>query len=132
MLFNEGEVLNKEMIPMQRHRFLQAFKLQFSVDMYTYDLGGSIGTMVFLWWIDGGADINTQRTASLQVIEDLKQKIPQFHTQEMRRSFSAHCQDLSGIPPHVRRYMYAQLTGDASAPSNPDIEYQLRMVVLGE
>lgn len=132
VLFDEGEVLRKDMTPMQRHRFLQSFRLQFPVDMYTYDLGGSIGTMVFLWRIDGGADVNAQRTASLRVIEDLKPKIPQYHTEEMRRSFSAHCRDLSGIPPHVRRYMYAQLTGDASAPSNPDIEYRMRMVVLGE
>ena len=132
ILFDECTVLGKQMTPLQRHRFLRSFKLHRTVEIYSYDLGGSIGTMVFMWRVSSSISENDRRTALIRAVEELKPLLHQYHTQEMRRIFASKCNNISAINPHLRRFLYGQLTGDTSSPSNPDIDYRMRLIALEE
>ena len=67
-------------------------------------------------------------------IEDLKPQIPQYHTRQMRRSFKLQCNNLTGMSPPVQHYLYNCLTDDSTASNanQQDIDYRMRLVVLGE
>lgn len=132
ILFDELDLLGKEFSPMQRYRFLKSFQLHHPVELYTYNMGGTAGNLVFFWSVRTGTSISEQRTESLRVVESLKPRIPQYHTRAMKREFASKCSNITSISPHVRRFMYAQLTGDSSADCNPELEQRMRLVVLGE
>ena len=74
----------------------------------------------------------SREQSHFELQKSLKPRIPQYYTQAMKREFASKCSNLTGISPYVRRFMYAQLTGDSSANCNPELEQRMRLVVLGE
>ena len=118
VLFDELAIIGKEMTPMQRYRFLKSFQLHLPVEIYSYNAGGSVGSTVFMWKVSTSDTQDVQRTKSLRTVETVRQQIPKYHTQEMRRRFASQCSNLTGITPQVRSFMFTELTGDASAIFN--------------
>ena len=117
--FSEVDILKCQLTPLERHRFLRAFKLHVPVDIYRYSLGGNVGTMVFMWRAPANRSPSEIATKTASICETLKKDVPQYHTRHMRAEFASQCAHLTGISPAVRRFLHGQLTDDASAPRNP-------------
>ena len=130
--FSEVEILKCHLTPMQRYTFLRGFKLHIPVDVYRYSLGGNVGTMVFMWKAPADRPPSEVATRTASICEALKKDIPQYHTRHMRAEFASQCAHLTGISPAVRRFLYGQLTDDASTSENPAVEERLHLVCLGE
>ena len=133
--FEDDKILGENCTSMQRHCFLQSFNLHFPVVLYLYAVGDNVGTIVFVWKTADGLSPSELTTQSFSMIEDLKPQIPQYHTRQMRRSFKLQCNKQSyWNSPAVHRYLYSCLTDDSNASNanQQDIDYGMRLVVLGE
>ena len=132
--FEDDKILGENCTSMQRHCFLQSFNFHFPVILYRYAVGGNVGTIVFVWKTAEGLSPSELTTQSFSMIEDLKPRIPQYHIRQMRRSFKLQCNNLTGISPALQRYLYSCLLDDSTASNtnHQDIDYRMRLVVLGE
>eukprot|EP00117_Sycon_ciliatum_P050684 scpid23387/ scgid35748/ len=128
-------ILGEDFTAMQKLWFLQSFKLNASVAVYRYAVGGAVGTIVFFWLLPHECSPSDIATKSNMVVEKLRPSIPQYHTRQMRQNFTEMCSNITTISPIVRRYLYTCLSGDASTPETAverDTEERMRLVVLGE
>lgn len=67
------------------------------------------------------------------VLRNLRTRLPEFHTRQMRREFCCMYGNQAGtnIPPHILRSIYKTLTNDASTEQNRDIDERVRLADLG-
>ena len=84
----------------------------------SYAPGGNIGNMNWLWH-STATDINNALQTTQPHIEDIRKKIPLYHTWAMRRDifdrFGLVCQQQKKS---VLRALYKDLVGDCSASAN--------------
>ena len=133
--FDGSAILGDSASVNTRYQFLKSFKLTFPVLMYTYAAGGNVGNIIFMCKIPDGLSPSECLTKSNAVVAELKPKLPEYHTRQMRRSFSQQCSNLTDVTPATRRFMYSLLTGDDSAPETSqqrDLDFRVRLVVLGQ
>ena len=67
--------------------------------------------------IPSDRDTNEVQSRNASVVHDLNEKMPQFRSREMRRSFANLFGSVASVRPVYLREMYRQLTGDTSAAS---------------
>jgi hypothetical protein len=131
----QEDIFPNALTAMQRHRFLKSFKLPCTVAVYCFAVGGSKGTLVFMWKIPCDASQTDQVYKSTAIIDRLKETLPQYHTRQMKRNFKMQCEHLVAITPTVRRCLYSCLTADESAPHSQaerDIDFRMKLVALGD
>ena len=119
---------------MDRFRYFQKLLLSNEVAICRYDPGGSNTSITYLWKLPENVTDNELMTSSTRIVQNLKQNLYEFHTRQMRKDFIHKFTNLGGvkIPPHIMRAIYAELTLDASADQNPEIDQRARMAILGE
>lgn len=135
IFFNEELFLTKPFdSSMDRFRFFQKLSLSSEVAICRYDPGGSNTTITYVWKIPENIPDAELLTTSTRLVQGLRQNLFEFHTRQMRRDFRHKFSNLGGsrIPPHIMRAIYAELTLDASADQNPEIDQRARMAILGE
>lgn len=135
ILFNEELFLTKPFDrSMDRFRFFQKLSLSSEVAICRYDPGGSNTTITYVWKLPENIPDAELLTSSTRIVQGLRQNLFEFHTRQMRRDFLHKFSNLGGsrIPPHIMRAIYAELTLDASADQNPEIDQRARMAILGE
>ena len=133
--FDGAAVLGDDVTTHTRYMFLKSFRLTFPVLVYRYAVGGNVGSIVFMSKVPTGLTQSEYLTKSNCVIEELKPKLPQYHTRQMHRAFAEHCSNLASITSAARRFLYSSLTGDTSAPETSrlrDLDYRVKLVALGE
>lgn len=113
---------------MDRFRFFQKLVLSNEVALCRYDPGGSNTTITYLWKLPENITDNELMTSSTRIVQNLKQSLYEFHTRQMRKDFIRKFTNLGGakIPPHIMRAIYAELTLDASADQNPEVDGHFR------
>lgn len=78
-----------------------------------YSPGGGIRNLQFLWRLPQQYDVNILFERSQPLIEEIKSKLPIFHTRAMRTSMFQKFGRISpNIKPSVLRYFYKELTGE--------------------
>ena len=130
-----SDILDDTTTAMQPYRFLKGFKVACPVAIYRYAVGGSVGTVAFVRKLPAELSQSTCVTKCNAVVEQLKPRIPQYHTRQMWHTFAEQCSNLVRISPSVRRYFYTCLTGDSTAASSVverDVDHCMRLVVLGK
>ena len=120
---------------MEKTRFIRDVELSVPIDILTYNPGGSIGGIVFLWKVPDDRDHTDIATASILTYEALKPRLPEFHTRQMRKEFVHRYTNLHAVPKlpsHILKNMYAELTLDASSVQNPTIEARMQEAIMSE
>lgn len=117
-----------------RYRFFQNLSLESDVAILRFSPGGSVVSTIFIWKTPVDMEASELMTTAARIMNSLITKVPQYHTRQMRRDFSEKYSLLSGccIPPHILRAIYSELTSDASADQNPQIDNRVRITLLGE
>ena len=82
--FNSTAVLGDACTVHLRYKFMNSFRLKFPVLVYTYAVGGNVDNIVFMSKIPGGLSQSECLTKSNSIVEELKPKLPQFHTRHIR------------------------------------------------
>ena len=81
-----------------------------------YDPGSNCGAV----WVFSKEPHERNReellTVGACILSEIETSLPVFHTRQMRRTFNHKVSKIQvvTIPKHVRRNIYAELTGDAS------------------
>lgn len=82
----------------------------------TYTHGSYVGNCHFIWKPPEGAHENSCCTENLKLVEDIRQRIPVYHTRAMKREFYSYCGRITPkSKPYVLRAIYNALSGDESA-----------------
>ena len=63
--------------------FLQGFKAACLFTLYRYAVRGYVGTITFVWKLPAELSQSTWVTKCNAVVEQLKPRIPQYHTRQM-------------------------------------------------
>lgn len=102
---------------MDRFRFFQKLSLSSEVAILRYDPGSSNTTITYVWKLVANISDTDLLTSSTRIVQELKPKLYEFHTRQMRRDFVHKFTNIAGatMPPHIMRAIYAELTLDASA-----------------
>lgn len=104
--------------------------------MLKYNIGGSIGTSVFIW--RGTTDRRVQEIVNegSKTFENLKPCLLEYHTRSMKPDFTRKYLELHACqtPKHILRSicMYKELTNDASVDENPSIKYIIHEAISTE
>ena len=77
--------------------------------LLTYNPGSNLGKLAFIWNVPEGKDFAHYLQESQQVIEEVKNFIPVYHTRAMRSLL--FCRLTSNVQPAVLRHLYKELTG---------------------
>ncbi|CAC5365131.1 unnamed protein product [Mytilus coruscus] len=86
----------------EKTRFINDLKLSVPVNILTYNPGGSIGSIVFIWRVPNNQLPSEISSSSVQ------------------------------IPPHILRSIYSKLTLDASSLQNPTLDARVKQANLAE
>ena len=122
----------KVMNSMQRQRFIDSLSLPFPVDILKYSTGGNLGNTVFVWKVPPSRTESEMMTDAVRMTMRLKPMLPEYHTRQQRIDFSVAYGNVVKITPAIRRSLYSDLTGDATATPNPEMDARLRLALLGE
>ena len=104
----------------RRYDWLMELKngLQVTLVHVSYAPGGSIGNLNWLWY-STAKDIDNALQSTQPLIEELKKKIPQYHTRDMRRdTYEKFGLVMPTTKKSVLRVLYKDLVGDCSASAN--------------
>ena len=70
-------------------------------------------------------------TKGAQLLKEIEERLPVYHTRQMRKDFARRFDTLNvTIPKHVIRSVYSELPLDASADQNPSIDDRVRLALL--
>lgn len=98
--------------PVKKYRFLNLLEssgLSNSFMLLTYNPGSNLGKLAY---VPEGKDFAHYLQESQQVIEEVKNFIPVYHTRAMRSLlFSKYGRLTSNVQPAVLRHLYKELTG---------------------
>ena len=122
----------KVMNSMQRQRFIDSLSLPFPVDMLKYSPGGNLGNTVFVWKVPPSRTESEMMTDAVRMTMRLKPMLREYHTRQQRIDFTVAYGNIVKITPAIRRSLYSDLTGDATASPNPEMDARLRLALLGE
>ena len=122
----------KVMNSMQRQRFIDSLSLPFPVDMLKYSPGGNLGNTVFVWKVPPSRTESEMMTDAVRMTMRLKPMLREYHTRQQRIDFTVAYGNIVKITPAIRRSLYSDLTGDATASPNPEMDAHLRLALLGE
>ena len=117
---------------MQRFRYIKELQLSMPVDVYKYSPGGSHTAVLCLVPVTADRTADAIQTETAQTVAMIIDKLPQFHTSQMRRQFKASLANVISIPPSVADMVYKQPSLDATVSQHPDTEHRLRMIFMGE
>ena len=118
----------------QKFRFFEGLRLSVPVSILTYDPGSSIGKTVFMWKIPDTTS-KEANTKSIQIYEVLRERLPEYHTRQMRKDFTTrYCRLNTGqqIPKYVLRSIYSELSLDATAQQNPTLDARVQNALLAD
>ncbi|CAC5408779.1 unnamed protein product [Mytilus coruscus] len=136
ILFEEGRHTNGNiMTPKEKYEFVKGLKLSVPIDILRYDPGGAVGGTIVVWRTPNERGQEEVMNASLKVFQKVKPLLPEYHTRQMRRSFvRSYCNLPTGdkISPAVLRFIYTDLTLDATENQNKGIEDRIRQAILSE
>ncbi len=100
----------------KKHRFvnmLESSGLSVSCILLTYLPGSNIGKMLFIWKVPGHEEFGEYLQQSQEVIEEIKKRLPVFHTRTMKATmFQKFGRITHGVKPAVLRHFYKELTGE--------------------
>ena len=72
-------------------------------------------------------------TQAVRISKAVETSLQVYHSRQQRREFARLIRKISpSISPAVLRAVYTELTGDATAPENKDIEYRIKQAMVGE
>ena len=131
-VFLGDKAFYKSMNSKQRQRFFDSVTLSFPVDILKYSPGGSIGNVMFVWRVPLSRTESQMMTDAIQQTVRLKPQLSEYHTRQQRIDFASTYSSVVKISPVIRRSLYSELTGDATASPNPSMDGQLRLALLGE
>lgn len=100
----------------KKYRFMKDIRLglQISTMLLTHSTGNNCGNSHFLWQVFDES-LEEAICNSQGVIEEVKSKLPVFHSRQMKREFiNKFGRVSSAVKPSVLRYFYQDLTGDSS------------------
>eukprot|EP00117_Sycon_ciliatum_P041383 scpid20457/ scgid30282/ len=114
--------------------FLKDLKSNLTLDIMRYDPGGGRGCVVFLWKCPQSVEVTSDAYATkvARILSSLEEKLPTYHTRQMRKSFFSSYSSLSGLTPVVLRSVYQELTGDVAVSTNPAMDRRMQLYILGE
>ncbi|CAB5374251.1 unnamed protein product [Rhizophagus irregularis] len=100
------------------HNLPENIYLKFGI--FRYSSGNSTFHACFLWRVDESLGNEEITNKSYIICEDLKSKMPTYHTRFMRKQFKYKADLILGIPTknHQARALYQELTGDSSSATN--------------
>lgn len=116
----------------QRYRFFENLHLNVPVDMLKYAPGGSHMALGFVWKVAEKRTAEQEKTETVQIYEQLRAELPQFHTRAMKAAFKQEFERLSKITPSVIESIYQRLALDSSSHTNPAANERIRLILLGE
>lgn len=82
--------------------------------MHIYAYGNNLGTYHFIWKIDPAMDDNETMTQNTIITNEIKDKMPKFHTRQMKKKFIKTCGRLCYLKSSYLRTIYRRLSGDDS------------------
>lgn len=117
-----------------KYYFFEKLQLSIPVDMLQYSPGGPGGSVVVLWRTPEERDsVNEVLNMSLKVVENVKPLLPEYHTRFMKSQFLKKISNLQvKLTPAILRFIYSELTLDASADQNPALEERIRQAIMSE
>lgn len=93
-------------------KVLKSSGLPFPAVLTTYTHGNNLGNLNFVWKVSSNGE--AAFSDSQPVIESVKEKIPIFHTREMKKQmFQKFGRLMSNMQPAVMRHIYRSFTGTA-------------------
>ena len=101
----------------KRYHFIKELKNGIGVPaiLLVYSPGNNVGNSHFIWHVPDSS-LDEAIKNSQTVIEEIKVKLPVFHSRLMKKAFiSKFGRVSSAVKPAVLRYFYHDLTGDCSA-----------------
>ncbi|CAB5350750.1 unnamed protein product [Rhizophagus irregularis] len=100
------------------HNLPENIYLKFGI--FRYSSGNSTFHACFLWRVDESLGNEEITNKSYIICEDLKSKMPTYHTRFMRKQFKYKADLILGIPTknHQARALYQELTGDSSSATS--------------
>ena len=116
----------------ERRRFIEGISVSHAIDILKFDPGAGLGQVIFIWRVPEDRSPTEMMTSAVKMHGELKDRLNEYHTREMRREFSMKYRQVVSIPSHILRSMYAELTLDASASQNPSLDERLRVAILSE
>ena len=101
---------------------------------FRYDPGSNVGAVSVIWKVPNERNSDELLTKGAQILSEIEDSLPVFHTRQMRRNFTNKVSKVQGltVPKHVLRNIYTDLTGDATADQNKEIDERLRQAILGD
>ena len=106
-------------LPKPRYEYIQSLErngLPSPLVLLTYSSGNNAGNLHFIWKVPTASTVAECFNSSLTTIEQVKPRLPQFHTRAMRQAmFEKFGRVSPNVKPAVLRLFYKDLTGDCSA-----------------
>ena len=98
--------------PILKYRYMETLKcgLHMPCLLFTYSPGSNIGNQSYIWKITASGD--EVFTLSQKTIEEVKMKLPVFHTRAMRQAmYQKYGRVCPSLKPATLRFLYHDLTG---------------------
>ena len=100
---------------------------------FSYDPGSSCVVVVVMWRVPSNRTDDEMLTSGARVLMTIEDKLPVYHTREMRRSFGNKFKKIGvDIPRHILRNIYSDLTLDNSAYENPAVDARMKQAIISE
>ena len=123
----------------KRYFFIQQLQKGLSSEvnavLYQYSAGGNIGSYYFVWKVPDHCSPEELANKNMQVIRGIEKDIPTYQTRYAQRAFRETFGKFGGMPTHVLREMFKNLTGDSSAAeylSESQIDKRVKVAILSE
>ena len=118
----------------RRYHFIKQVRSGLGIPtiLLVHSPGNKIGNSHFLWYVPDHS-LNEALKNSQTVIEEIKEKIPVFHSRLMRKEFINKFGRVSStVKPAVLRYIYHDMTGDSSSSdtsSQEEIDFRVKQAI---
>jgi len=94
--------------------------IQHKFGIFRFSSGNNTFHACFLWRVDESLNNEEITSKSYIICDQLKSKMPTYHTRYMRKQFKYKADLILGKPTknHQARALYQELTGDSSSATN--------------
>ena len=133
VMYDEEKILGETLKVEKRYKFIKSMSISRGLDVLRYDPGGGASAVTVLWWVPDGESSSEHATNIVCVSNSVENRLPVYHTRQMRRDFYQKYGGLQGMSPVVLRSIYFDITGDATQmKASKAVDERMRLYLLGE
>ena len=103
------------------------------LDVLCYHPGGGSSEVTVFWWVPDGESSSEHAANIVRVLNSVEIRLPVYHMRQMRRDFYQKYGGLRGMSPIVLRFIYFDITGDATQmKASKAVDERMRLYPLEE